>query len=210
MCKSETQDRPRASSPNLLGPQLQLWSQTPQYLPRLWPYCFRRNNNCCSLDGCFRKILKQSSIKDVGWFWQGCTWMLTPPPTPQLPKCENYSWQSGWPVTNLTLPHTPSPPAQEWPVTNLTLLHTPSPPAQRMGASGPCLPLPSTEWATQTRFISPVLLLARCQTERQQKLAGHFPTLLIPDRMCILWIPKSWPRDITSIPAKAICYSLLF
>ena len=136
------------------------------------------------------KILKRSSLKDLGWFWQGCTWVLTHPPS--TPKCsENYSWQSRWPATNLTLLHTPSPPAQEW------------------AASGPCLPLPSTEWATQTRFISPVLHSVPDRKDARN-LAGHFPTLLIPDRMCIPWIPKSWPGEITSVPAKAICYSLLF
>lgn len=27
------------------------------------------------------KILKRSSLKDLGWFWQGCTWVLTHSPT---------------------------------------------------------------------------------------------------------------------------------
>lgn len=28
------------------------------------------------------KILKWSSLKDLGWFWQGCTWVLTHPHPP--------------------------------------------------------------------------------------------------------------------------------
>lgn len=181
--------------PNLLGPQLQLWPRhhstflgfghTPSggTTAAVWMAAFKD----------FKAKFTQRSWLILTRVYLGADTLPAPPhPHPRTPKCsENYSWQSGWPVTNLTLLHTPSPPAQEW------------------AASGPCLPLPSTKWATQTRFISPVL---HSMPDRKdvRNLAGHFPTSLIPDRMCILWIPKSWPRDITSIPAKAICYSLLF
>ena len=135
------------------------------------------------------KILKRSSLKDLVWFWQGCTWVLTPLTHSQMQwELQRAEWVTG--RESNSSPHT-------------------LPTSPRMGGQRPCLPLPSTKWATQTRFISPVLHSVPDRKDARN-LAGHFPTLLIPDRMCIPWIPKSWPGEITSVPAKAICYSLLF
>ena len=140
-------------TPNLLGPQFQLW---PRHHSAFLGFGHTPSRGTMSLAAVSVVTFKDFKVKFTQRSWLILTRMYvgadTPPPTP---KCsENYSWESGWWATNLTALHTASPPAQEW------------------VASGPCFPLPSTEWATQTRFISPVLH-SRPDRKDVRNLAGH-------------------------------------